>query len=114
PVLQHLSPFLSSCTGLHRHQHSFPTRRSSDLRHARRIDEHAHGQRAVRMVEAEIDRLGHDRDATFGDHELSRTLGTRIAIRDREDRKSTRLNSSHRTISYAVFCLKKKKNNKIL
>src|SRR5207248_4576480 len=26
-----------------------------------------------------------------------------------EDRKSTRLNSSHRTISYAVFCLKKKK-----
>src|SRR6266516_2972387 len=29
------------------------------------------------------------------------------------DRKSTRLNSSHRTISYAVFCLKKKKNNKI-
>src|SRR5437867_11794319 len=27
-----------------------------------------------------------------------------------EDRKSTRLNSSHRTISYAVFCLKKKKS----
>src|SRR5207248_7616040 len=29
----------------------------------------------------------------------------------RRDRKSTRLNSSHRTISYAVFCLKKKKKN---
>src|SRR2546427_3637118 len=28
------------------------------------------------------------------------------------DRKSTRLNSSHSQISYAVFCLKKKKNNK--
>src|SRR2546430_7336252 len=28
----------------------------------------------------------------------------------REDRKSTRLNSSHSQISYAVFCLKKKKN----
>src|SRR5437867_9467498 len=28
------------------------------------------------------------------------------------DRKSTRLNSSHRTISYAVFCLKKKKIHK--
>src|SRR5438876_8314513 len=28
----------------------------------------------------------------------------------REDRKSTRLNSSHPSISYAVFCLKKKKN----
>src|SRR5437764_8103577 len=27
------------------------------------------------------------------------------------DRKSTRLNSSHRCISYAVFCLKKKKND---
>src|SRR2546421_12471535 len=29
-----------------------------------------------------------------------------------EDRKSTRLNSSHDQISYAVFCLKKKKKNK--
>src|SRR5688572_32421975 len=29
------------------------------------------------------------------------------------DRKSTRLNSSHSQISYAVFCLKKKKKNKI-
>src|SRR3712207_7499804 len=28
-----------------------------------------------------------------------------------EDRKSTRLNSSHANISYAVFCLKKKKNH---
>src|SRR5258708_14139861 len=28
----------------------------------------------------------------------------------RRDRKSTRLNSSHQIISYAVFCLKKKKN----
>src|SRR5438094_5739589 len=32
--------------------------------------------------------------------------------KDLEDRKSTRLNSSHRTISYAVFCLKKKKKKK--
>src|SRR5437867_11845004 len=30
------------------------------------------------------------------------------------DRKSTRLNSSHRTISYAVFCLKKKKNKNVI
>src|SRR2546429_9323302 len=30
------------------------------------------------------------------------------------DRKSTRLNSSHGYISYAVFCLKKKKKNKII
>src|SRR5260221_2515381 len=35
-----------------------------------------------------------------------------IAIeKARRDRKSTRLNSSHTVISYAVFCLKKKKNN---
>src|SRR5207248_9453393 len=32
-----------------------------------------------------------------------------VRDRHRQDRKSTRLNSSHRTISYAVFCLKKKK-----
>src|SRR2546422_6093891 len=35
---------------------------------------------------------------------------SRFKVRDRrEDRKSTRLNSSHGYISYAVFCLKKKK-----
>src|SRR5215470_18160699 len=33
--------------------------------------------------------------------------------RRRRDRKSTRLNSSHGSISYAVFCLKKKKTNAI-
>src|SRR2546426_7058460 len=46
-------------------------------------------------------------------------LGLRPRERDRdlgragplEDRKSTRLNSSHLVISYAVFCLKKKKRN---
>src|SRR5436189_3618847 len=31
-------------------------------------------------------------------------------VTDAKDRKSTRLNSSHRCISYAVFCLKKKNN----
>src|SRR5690348_18105064 len=35
-----------------------------------------------------------------------------VSGRDRQDRKSTRLNSSHPSISYAVFCLKKKKKNK--
>src|SRR2546430_7036105 len=46
------------------------------------------------------DRLDDDRpgaEAREGEH-------------DAEDRKSTRLNSSHSQISYAVFCLKKKKN----
>src|SRR3712207_7600293 len=32
----------------------------------------------------------------------------------RQDRKSTRLNSSHANISYAVFCLKKKKKKRIV
>src|SRR5262245_64510039 len=34
-----------------------------------------------------------------------------VATHDREDRKSTRLNSSHLGISYAVFCLKRKKQD---
>src|SRR2546430_6868318 len=37
-------------------------------------------------------------------------LVTLLRERDPQDRKSTRLNSSHSQISYAVFCLKKKKN----
>src|SRR5688572_32488712 len=36
----------------------------------------------------------------------------RLRARHAVDRKSTRLNSSHSQISYAVFCLKKKKNKK--
>src|SRR5947207_2148473 len=38
-----------------------------------------------------------------------RSRGQPKASRHRRDRKSTRLNSSHTVISYAVFCLKKKK-----
>src|SRR5260221_10314660 len=38
--------------------------------------------------------------------------GRNVAHAVHEDRKSTRLNSSHTVISYAVFCLKKKKKNK--
>src|SRR2546429_7218072 len=43
----------------------------------------------------------------------SRVVGgfLRVDEEHRRDRKSTRLNSSHGYISYAVFCLKKKKNN---
>src|SRR2546429_4086868 len=41
---------------------------------------------------------------------FTRTLArTRFFARSSQDRKSTRLNSSHGYISYAVFCLKKKK-----
>src|SRR5438034_6276910 len=47
-----------------------------------------------RQVPHEVERVAEDRT----DHEAGRE----------EDRKSTRLNSSHTVISYAVFCLKKK------
>src|SRR3712207_7111128 len=51
--------------------------------------------------------------------EEPRNMGARAHMSPRllqilpaEDRKSTRLNSSHANISYAVFCLKKKKNRR--
>src|SRR5258707_11008022 len=42
---------------------------------------------------------------------LWRRQGAQLPPRPSLDRKSTRLNSSHANISYAVFCLKKKKKN---
>src|SRR5437879_11807764 len=76
----------------HRDLHSFPTRRSSDL----------------------VDSLPDLEGRTVQVH--PKPLGTvrfRGVVRgltlQQVDRKSTRLNSSHRCISYAVFCLKKKK-----
>src|SRR5256885_2549705 len=50
---------------------------------------------------------GQDDDCGVGDR---RDLELRLTDTDRLDRKSTRLNSSHLVISYAVFCLKKKKH----
>src|SRR2546422_3350533 len=43
-----------------------------------------------------------------------RGTGHARAVRVRRDRKSTRLNSSHGYISYAVFCLKKKKKDDVV
>src|SRR5438045_6014215 len=48
------------------------------------------------------------RGGVLGRHARARRLSRRA-----QDRKSTRLNSSHLGISYAVFCLKKKKKVKI-
>src|SRR5947207_10711673 len=71
------------------------------------------GRRTHLLVLSTVKRLGyfpnvHARHLASHD---SRTLG--IIVSDIEnpsvDRKSTRLNSSHTVISYAVFCLKKKK-----
>src|SRR5256885_3066463 len=45
------------------------------------------------------------------DRRIAVVLAVAAAQDDGEDRKSTRLNSSHLVISYAVFCLKKKKKH---
>src|SRR5438876_2735929 len=79
----------------HQDLHSFPTRRSSDL-----------GPTAARGA-ARTERPPADSPGRAGraDPHARRAGGTRWP---RRDRKSTRLNSSHPSISYAVFCLKKK------
>src|SRR5436190_13039853 len=72
-----------------RHLHSFPTRRSSDL--GGDADQHRLFWRILLAPSPHYGRLN--------------GRGPDLAP---EDRKSTRLNSSHTVISYAVFCLKKK------
>src|SRR2546426_8412639 len=61
--------------------------------------------RAARQAERGSPRR---RTARRTGHRPARSPDSRRAV---GDRKSTRLNSSHLVISYAVFCLKKKKNN---
>src|SRR5690606_41136780 len=89
------------------HLHSFPTRRSSDLqlrsggparRAARRADDGARTERDPRPDQPA---------ACTRRTRRGRQLREHAAVL-RTDRKSTRLNSSHVKISYAVFCLKKK------
>src|SRR5437588_1578111 len=70
--------------------HSFPTRRSSDLLRHELLDSRFSHRRHQRLVLW-----------------LAAALSTRT-VSDGEDRKSTRLNSSHTVSSYAVFCSKKK------
>src|SRR3712207_7828556 len=48
-------------------------------------------------------------EGVVGRTERDVAIALEFAFRRRGDRKSTRLNSSHANISYAVFCLKKKK-----
>src|SRR5437764_9909877 len=79
--------FFFYCYRDHRDLHSFPTRRSSDLLLWPRDASSWLVVFATGPVVASVDHPGVD---------------------VRADRKSTRLNSSHRCISYAVFCLKKK------
>src|SRR3712207_8850339 len=63
-------------------------------------------------VEEELAEAVDDLRAAVLVAQLARELGRPVGevVESREDRKSTRLNSSHANISYAVFCLKKKKH----
>src|SRR5438270_6558254 len=75
----------------------FPTRRSSDLVAPRAVKAGDEPRKSLEQGQREPELAG---------------LGARVAEGlvhfQRTDRKSTRLNSSHSQISYAVFCLKKK------
>src|SRR5699024_11571422 len=86
------APFIQHRFSAIRDLHSFPPRRSSDL------------QSGTGRLGAEPPRGAGDRLSLSGDVRLIRQRDS-VGL----DRKSTRLNSSHVSISYAVFCLKKKK-----
>src|SRR5207247_9459734 len=65
---------------------------------------HRRDRRGVAQPGAVVDVVGAERGAEHPHHEV-----VPRRARHQQDRKSTRLNSSHEWISYAVFCLKKKK-----
>src|SRR5439155_24525533 len=87
------------CCAHHRPLHSFPTRRSSVL---------YPGNARRQLLRRRAGGACLERPADLpGDRRADRPRGA-LAGRSARDRKSTRLNSSHVAISYAVFCLKKK------
>src|SRR3712207_8266261 len=65
------------------------------------------GGHGLRDPQGAARRLGYPRARLRGGGQRGGERGGRL-----RDRKSTRLNSSHANISYAVFCLKKKQNTK--
>src|SRR5690606_41391623 len=95
-------------------RHSFPTRRSSDLTGRRGYLDTGHGQPGITWTVQAIFHLHahrpvliiHFKSPHVGKMNLFSQQSTEIPGHP-EDRKSTRLNSSHVKISYAVFCLKK-------
>src|SRR5207249_11802203 len=109
-LLIHLLSLLFSHSGVPRVLHSFPTRRSSDLGRILRCRvESRPPPRACSSGEPGICPGGQSARRGSGRHPDFHERRRRQAGRRVVDRKSTRLNSSHVSISYAVFCLKKKK-----
>src|SRR5690606_41132302 len=106
--------FLLYCTGALRSLPSFPTRRSSDLVQAMKAEGIEYEERMELLEEVTYPRpleegLVNALRAYRETHPWVRESDLSPKSVVREDRKSTRLNSSHVKISYAVFCLKKKK-----
>src|SRR5207249_10224632 len=99
-----LLPFSFPGPRHHRNRHSFPTRRSSDLEAA-----HDLGARVRRIVRVHRDVTADHVGMLPPEREEGGIAGLHVTGRWEVYRKSTRLNSSHVSISYAVFCLKKKK-----
>src|SRR5690606_41365400 len=95
-------------------QHTFPTRRSTDLRLVPHTQPTGASHRVFHHIKRGRAQTDHSANCpTLGEAMLLyRTLAQRPSSRSlppyHPDRKSTRLNSSHVKISYAVFCLKKK------
>src|SRR5947209_10658719 len=65
---------------------------------------------SIRLLRVIAERLGTEVEYLLEGHEAG--VERELAL-EKGDRKSTRLNSSHANISYAVFCLKKKKRKQI-
>src|SRR5207245_6143802 len=89
---------------------SFPTRRSSDLSLISDILDLAKIESGTVTLDFGPLRLTDLKDyveRTFRPTALEQKLDFSVSIDPGLDRKSTRLNSSHGSISYAVFCLKK-------
>src|SRR5690606_41543672 len=91
---------------------AFPTRRSSDLEDRPLVAVPLDLRLRSKLAELSVVRACKPHPVHFLGLEtlvvLLSPTGARTRLRSR-DRKSTRLNSSHVKISYAVFCLKKKK-----
>src|SRR5438874_4580071 len=103
------------CSGDSRHLTSFPTRRSSDLEHNRDRGRQIELARCGR-IHAPILRepvVAHQQLCVVVLEKVQSAVTTTTPGFAAKDRKSTRLNSSHVEISYAVFCLKKKTRSPI-